>query len=246
MFHYFLQLNFATILISLFMLIFVNVNPVFQRKVIRLFSIAISSVLCLVIVDSIEYWCATLPYPTMLRVAVSIIGYALRPTNICFVILLSCGNRVSQKFKKFIVLPGILNMLIASTALFSGVCFSYSDKNEFVRGPLGYSAFAASGFYLILLVILTNKLYKMEHTYESLIAIFIAVTNTIAVILEAFFHYDGLINTTGAVSIAFYYMYFDDTAVQAGSTYACAQPSVFLSGCGSFDEEQMSDSGNFH
>lgn len=54
MFHYFLQLNFATILISFFMLIFVNVNPVFQRKVIRLFSIAISSVLCLVIVDSIE------------------------------------------------------------------------------------------------------------------------------------------------------------------------------------------------
>ena len=51
MFHYFLQLNFATILISFFMLIFVNVNPVFQRKVIRLFSIAISSVLCLVIVD---------------------------------------------------------------------------------------------------------------------------------------------------------------------------------------------------
>ena len=30
MFHYFLQLNFATILISSFMLIFVNVNPVFQ------------------------------------------------------------------------------------------------------------------------------------------------------------------------------------------------------------------------
>ena len=114
---------------------------------------------------------------------------------------------MSQKFKKFIALPGILNTLIAPTALFSGVCFSYSDKNEFVRGPLGYSAFAASGFYLILLVILTNKLYKMEHTYESLIAIFIAVTNTIAVILEAFFRYDGLINTTGAVSIAFYYMY---------------------------------------
>ena len=156
MFHYFLQLNFATILISSFMLIFVNVNPVFQRKVIWLFSIAISSVLCLVVVDSIEYWCATLPYPTMLRVAVSIIGYALRPINICFVIILSCGNRVSQKFKKFIALPGILNTLIASTALFSGVCFSYSDKNEFVRGPLGYSAFAASGFYLILLVILTN------------------------------------------------------------------------------------------
>lgn len=63
------------------MLIFVNVNPAFQRKVIRLFSIAISSVLCL--------------------------------------------------------------------------------------------------------VILTNKLYKTEHTYESLIAVFIAVTNTIAAILEA-------------------------------------------------------------
>lgn len=81
MFHYFLQLNFATILISFFLLIFVNVNPAFQRKVIRLFSIAISSVLCL--------------------------------------------------------------------------------------------------------VILTNKLYKTEPTYESLIAVFIAVTNTIAAILDA-------------------------------------------------------------
>lgn len=43
MFHYFLQLNFSTILISFFMLIFVNVNPVFQRKVIRLFSIMTDS-----------------------------------------------------------------------------------------------------------------------------------------------------------------------------------------------------------
>ena len=102
---------------------------------------------------------------------------------------------------------------------------------------LGYSAFAASGFYLILLVILTNKLYKMEHTYESLIAISIAVTNTISVILEAFFHYDGLINTTGAVSIAFYYMYL---------TTQQFKRDPLTRGCGSFDEEQMSDSGNFH
>lgn len=32
MLHYFLQLNFATILISFFMLIFVNVNPVISEK----------------------------------------------------------------------------------------------------------------------------------------------------------------------------------------------------------------------
>lgn len=207
MFHYFLQLNFATILISFFMLVFVNANPVFQRKVIRMFSIAISLILCLVVVDSIEYWCATLPYPTTLRVVVSILGYALRPTNICFVIILSCGDRVSQKFKKLIAAPVILNALVVATALFSGICFSYTEKNEFVRGPLGYSTFVVSGMYLVLLVILTNKFYKTEHTYESLIAIFIAVANTIAVIMEAFFHYDGLINVTGAVSIAFYYMY---------------------------------------
>ena len=38
---------------------------------------------------------------------------------------------------------------------------------------------------VLCLVILTNKLYKTEHTYESLIAVFIAVTNTIAAILDA-------------------------------------------------------------
>ena len=136
MLHYFLQLNFATILISFFLLIFVNVNPAFQRKIILLFSIAISSVLCLVIVGSIEHWCATLPYPTMLRVAVSIIGYALRPINIGFVIILSCGNRVSQKFKKFIAVPGILNALISSTAFFSGICFPTRIRMNLCGGHL--------------------------------------------------------------------------------------------------------------
>ena len=189
------------------MLIFVNANPVFHRRIIRMFSIATILVLCLVVVDSIEFWCSTLSFPTLLRVIASIVGYALRPANIYLVITLSCGDRVSRKFKRLLALPVILNALIVSTALYSGICFSYTEKNEFVRGPLGYSTFIVSAFYLVLLVILTKKFYQTEHTSELLIAIFIALTNTFSVILESFFHYDGLINITGAVSIAFYYMY---------------------------------------
>lgn len=207
MFHYFLQLNFATILISFFMLIFVNANPVFHRKTIRMFSIATILVLCLVLFDSIEYWCSTLPYRTYTRIIASIIGYTIRPTNLFLIITLSCGERVSKSFKRLISLPMILNTLIVSTALFSPICFSYTSNNEFVRGPLGYSTFIVAGFYFILLVILTKKFYQTENTSELLIAIFIAISNTLSVILESFFHYDGLINFTGAVSIAFYYMY---------------------------------------
>lgn len=207
MLHYFVQLNFATILICFFMIIFVNANPVFPRKVVRMFSVATILIVCLVIADSVEYWCSKQPYFTNWRVAASICGYALRPTNICFVILLSCGDRVSGKFKKLIAVPGVLNALVVATALFSGICFSYTEQNEFVRGPLGYITFVISAFYLVLLVVMTRKFYQTEHTSEHLIAIFIAVANTVAVILESFLHYDGLINVTGAVSIAFYYMY---------------------------------------
>ena len=41
--------------------------------------------------------------------------------------------------------------------LLSGIAFSYNGANEFVRGPLGYSAHIVSVYYMVLLVIATFR-----------------------------------------------------------------------------------------
>ncbi len=205
--HYFLQINFSTIIIAFFMLIFVIANPVFERRIVNMFSTAAIMILFLVFIDSIEYWCASLSHPIMLRVIVSILGYFLRPAIIFLNLILLCRNNVKRNTYILMALPMIINGLIVFTALFSNIAFSYSEDNKFIRGPLGYAPFLASGIYLLLIVIMTKKLFKGENKNESLIAIAIAVISSLAAVLESAFNYDGFINIAGAASMAFYYMY---------------------------------------
>jgi diguanylate cyclase (GGDEF)-like protein len=99
-------------------------------------------------------------------------------------------------------------MLIAFSALFSGIAFSYSPENEFIRGPLGYTAFVVCGYYMILLVILSVREFHNRNASEAFIVIAIVCITVSSTILEAMGGFEGMINETGAVSITFYYLYF--------------------------------------
>lgn len=75
-------MNFATVMLLICLLIFVNTNHFIEKKTVRVFSAASMMVLILVLADSIEYWCASFDEPTMLRIWMSAIGYSLRPSII--------------------------------------------------------------------------------------------------------------------------------------------------------------------
>lgn len=202
-----IQLNFATIVIMICLLIFIVTNNYFDKKVRMLFLIACVMVLCLVIADSVECWTSTLQNATRLRIWMSAIGYSLRPACIFMVILLM----VRQKSLKWIwlVIPLILNAILAFSALFTDIAYSYSADNEFVRGPLGYFAFVTSGFYAVALFVCTAKLYKSVNFSETFIAIAVVSMFVISTAMESVWGYDGVINTTGAVALVFYYLYLN-------------------------------------
>ena len=202
-----IQNNFGTIMIITFMLIFISTNQFFEKGVIRIFRYATFAVLVLVVVDSIEYWTASLPEPIALRIWMSAIGYTIRPMTIFLIVLLLLRGRKEKKF--LMALPSLINGIIAFSALFTDVAYSYSETNEFVRGPLGYAAFVTSGFYLILLVIMTIHVYKDARNTEAFITIAIALMSSVATAMESIWKYEGVINMTGAAAIAFYYLYLN-------------------------------------
>lgn len=172
----------------------------------KLKEISIVCVLFLVIADSIETWTESFQEPTMLRILVSAIGYTLRPIGILNIILIVIRSKDINY--RLLYIPALLNTIISFSALFTDIAFSYSPDNQFVRGPLGLSAYAVGIFYLLLLLVITIRYLKERHRYESMIVIFIVFVAVLSIYLEVAFAFDGFINAAFAVSITFYYLFF--------------------------------------
>ena len=205
MVHYFIQLNFATVVLALCMLVFIHTNRIMDRKAVSMFSTASVLVLMLVLADSVEYWTATWAEPSLLRIFVSAVGYSLRP---CIIYMMVAYIGRKQKISWFLLrLPMYVNVLISFSAFFSGIAFSYDAQNQFVRGPLGYSPFVACAIYLILLMWVTVRAYRSGNRTEPAITLFVILVTVVATCMESMFGYDGVINVSGVISITFFYMY---------------------------------------
>lgn len=160
----------------------------------------------LIIADSIESWTEFLSYPTTLRVLVSAIGYTFRPLCILNIILITMRG---MKIKYWLLyLPAVINAIISFSALFTDIAFSYSDDNKFIRGPLGISAYVVCILYLLLLLLFSIHYLKERHIYESIIIFIINFMAVLSICFEVIFKLDGVINSTYAVSITFYYLFF--------------------------------------
>lgn len=206
MLHHLIHINYATILLIVFMITFLLSNTIFNKRITRLFFISIVCVLFLVIADSIETWTESFQKPTMLRILVSAIGYTLRPIGILNIILIVIRSKDINY--RLLYIPALLNTIISFSALFTDIAFSYSTDNQFVRGPLGLSTYAVGIFYLLLLLVITIRYLKERHRYESMIVIFIVFVAVLSIYLEVAYAFDGFINAAFAVSITFYYLFF--------------------------------------
>lgn len=202
----FIYSNYATCLIVLFMVTFLLTNTTFDRKETGLFLRAILFAVVLVVVDAVENWTAGLDHPTMLRIWMSAIGYTLRPLCILCILQIAVRNWSVQRL--LLSLPAIVNAIIAFSALFTDVAYSYDENNEFVRGPLGVSAYVVSGIYLLLFIVYSIRYFREKNYHEALIVFAIALAAVISVILEVSFGQDGLINATIVISVTFYYLFF--------------------------------------
>lgn len=206
MLHNFIHINYTTILLVLFMLVFVLSNVSFDKRTTRLFMMAIGISLVLVIVDSIESYTATWSKPSNLRILMSAIGYTLRPMSIMSVLLIITRNRMINRW--LIYLPMIINTIVSFSAFFCDFAYSYDENNEFVRGPLGISAYVVSALYLIMLCWLSVQYIKEKSYSEGMIVFAITFTSMMSIFLEVMFAFEGFINACIAVSVTFYYMYY--------------------------------------
>lgn len=201
----YIQSNFVTVINIIFLFIFLRSNTLLDKKSTQKFWIAIILLAIITIAENVELWTASLSYPTMLRVFMSIIGYSARPLIVyCLIMIVQDGE---SKLKKLLPIPAILNILIVSTALFCDIAFSYDENNLFVRGPLGLSAYVASIFYLLIILFLSARFFKERYYTEALIVLAIVVVCALATALEVVWNHVGILRAIIGLSITFYYLY---------------------------------------
>lgn len=197
--------NFVAVTITLFLILFILTNNNFGKRTNRLFLAAAVCVLILIVEEAWEAQLALKPVYDPMRVLLSAIGYSLRPLIAFF--LLMTARRFSRASTLLLSLPSIINALVSFSALFSPLSFGYTQSNEFVRGPLGFTPFIVAGFYVILLLYYTVKKYKNIGYAEMLIVSAMVLLAFLSTVLESIFHFQFIQNPSIATSITFYYLF---------------------------------------
>lgn len=197
--------NFVAVSITLCLILFVLTNNNFDRKTNRLFLAAASCVLILIVTEAWEAQLAVGDTFTPLRTVLSAIGYSLRPLVAYFLAVMV--RNYSRARAVLLKIPLVINALVAFSSLFSGVSFSYTADNQFVRGPLGYTPFVVSGIYLFVLLILTVQECRKGGSKEALIVSAIALLAFLSTVLESIFHFQFIQNPCIATSLTYYYLF---------------------------------------
>ena len=185
----------------------VLIDPYIQRRQRKNILLAILLIFTLVIRDYTAYLMDITHVMPFLRTLVAVYGYALRP-----VILVLLGSIVSrQRMNRAAwVLLGI-NAAIYLTALFSGICFSIDQYNQFHRGPLGYTCHLVSGILLFDLAYLTIRKYGNMKDKRSWIPLLNILAVLFSVVLDSrvdYRNYPVTFLTVTVVSCMIFYYFW--------------------------------------
>lgn len=195
------------------LLILLKNNTKMDARIKRTFFAVIGFALGEMAIFELEGWTASLSYPTFWRVLLSSLGYSLRPVIILSLIFIMNGIFVKRVKQLILSIPALVNILLSFTALFSDIVFSYSSDNFFLRGPLGYTAYIVSLFYLASFLVIAARFTVYQNQSERSIAILTSLFAVIATLLEYFDYRLSLMRVTMMLCIFFCYVLRQNNAL---------------------------------
>ena len=158
----------------------------------------------LIAADALEAWASYDPSMRFWRIVFSVVGYIMRPATAASVAFI-LYPRNPPPFALWI--PCLLNAAVYLTAFFSPVAFGFTETYNFSRGPLGYTVFIVSFFYLILCIVITSRRFRdRDHARERFVIYLCAVACFAAAVLDS--ETDGThLNAVILISVVFLFFF---------------------------------------
>ena len=160
--------------------------------------------------NSMERWAMLSPDRRGMRIAMSVLHYCLQPCVIWLelVIIMPQADR-KRRLKMFLLsIPLIWNTIVYLSAPYAGkLVFWYGKGYTFSRGPLGYSIYVVTFFYLLLLLDWSFRFLRQNDRRKAIILLFLIFSGLLTGILEGMNLITGYIDEAFAFGVFLYYMY---------------------------------------
>ena len=142
---------------------------------------------CLVIQNIAEFLCDEVYGLPFGRLIASVVGYSIRPLIIVmFLYIVESGK--NYLFAWILI---IVNTLIHLTAFFTDICFTITDANHYVGGPLSNACMIISAVLLIYLLVLTVKKFIKDRKYD-IVTPFLTVVLIMGTVMLDYYWNDAL------------------------------------------------------
>ena len=139
------------------------------------------------------------------RTIVSIIDYVIQPLYVLIELMIIVPD---MKNRFLFSIPAIINTILYVTSpLTNGLVFKINYQNRFFRGPLGYTIYFVTAFYLVVLVIVSIKSFRGNNRRKGILLLFIVSMMLMSMFLEYRNWTPGYIDEASALSILIYYIY---------------------------------------
>lgn len=201
------QTNFTAISSIVVLIAFIKTNVSFSDRINRFFLLSCSLALILTISDNTRFITAHLDQPNIFRYISAGVGYAIRP-SIIYILAIIAG-RHEKKINLLIIIPLYFCILVSIMSIFpfsKGIMFSFSQTNDFVRGPLGFLSHITCGIYSVFIIYFSIRNLKYNR-YELIVVVFILLAGITAAFLENKFKFDFILSQVIVAGIIFYYLY---------------------------------------
>lgn len=212
----FLSHYFITVILCLGMAIIIFSNKDLDKKYLTPMKECTFTILILTIVEYLEYYFGKVeifPTFTPARLVFCALGYTLRP----LVLLEVCQMFVKKKKTMlFLTLPEFFNLFVSFSCFFTGISYSFSSTNHFMRGPLGYTPHVVTFFYLIVLIYFTFSEFHQKDYISGALLLYLSLISVLAIVLESesqpkgdsyYVDFQGICTGAFAVGTFLYYVY---------------------------------------
>lgn len=206
--HNFININYTSVIGAAFLTVFLMFNCDLEKSIKRIFYALIGLQMVEMIAFTLELIYASADTFQMPLVFWSGVGYSVRPMMLFLVLELVLRNDSRFRlYRRILFVLLILNIVMAFSAFFTDIMYSYDSENNFVRGPLGYFPHAILICYQIFLAVFTIR-NRRRVIFESFMVLVILALISFSMIVEIIEYTIGIGRSTIILSIIFYYMYF--------------------------------------
>lgn len=202
-----LQQNFAAIVTTLLLILFIVSSSNFDTKINKHFLSATLCIVALLALEIIEHLCMPDLELKVFRKILFTFIYAIRTMIMYITLLILCRRNDKKSLLFFRILLGI-SILSSWLSIIFKAGFSFDEQGRLIRGPLALVSVIISGIFLLLLLILTLKKYRHDSSKEYLLTLAIVVMFATGLTLELIFNYRYIITSCYAIAVTFYYLFF--------------------------------------